>query len=191
MEKGNPTKTVLMWTVGIASVAFILLLMAVIFGNLSGNTGIPNSTSTLTVTNETNAYLNETGYTLSGYNSSWSTITLTALWNVSASGNYNITVGTGNATETTGVLYNATSPANYTNVSVSYTYVYSYPSAAANDAEGIIGNYTTGAVNTATQFPTIGTILGVALLILVLLALLVYVITKMGNLRSKNSGSFG
>ena len=109
MADSAPVKSVLTWTIGIASVAFVLLLMAIIFGNLSGNVGFTSGTQ--------------------GY----------------------------------------------------------------NDTQNIIGNYTSGAVNTATQFPTVGTILGVALLILILLALLVFVITKMSNVSNKNSGggSFG
>lgn len=110
MGDRNPLQNVVQWTIGIASVAFILLLMVIIFGNLSGNVGF--------------------------------------------------------ATDTQGF----------------------------NDTQYIIGNYTTGAVNTATQFPTVGTILGVAILILILLALLVFVITKMSGVsggKGGGSGSFG
>ena len=102
-------KSIMSWTIGIASVAFVLLLMAIIFGNLSGNVGFAETTL--------------------GY----------------------------------------------------------------NNTQSIIGNYTEGAVNTASQFPTVGTILGVALLILILLALLVFVIVKMSGVGGKSSsgGSFG
>ena len=102
-------KSILGWTVGVASVAFVLLLMVIIFGNLSGNVGFAANTQ--------------------GY----------------------------------------------------------------NDSQNVILNYTSSAVNTAAQFPTVGTILGVALLILILLALLVFVIVKMSSVAGKGggSGSFG
>lgn len=190
MADGNPVKSVLSWTIGIASVAFILLLMAIIFGNLSGNTGIPDSSASLLVTNETNAWLNQSGYTLSGYNTSWSNIVFSAIWNTSASGNYNVTVLTPNASVSSGVVTN-TSTLNYNNASLTYTYTYTYTSTAETNAENIISNYTSSAVNAAAQFPTVGTILGVSLLILVLLALLVYVILKMSKVRGGGPGSFG
>jgi glucan phosphoethanolaminetransferase (alkaline phosphatase superfamily) len=109
MAGESGVKSVLSWTIGIASVAFVLLLMVIIFGNLSGNVGFATNTQ--------------------GY----------------------------------------------------------------NDTQNIILNYTSSATNTAEQFPTVGTILGVALLILILLALLVFVITKMSNVSGKggDKGSFG
>ena len=196
----DQTKSIMSWTIGIASVAFVLLLMAIIFGNLSGNTGIPKTSTSISTINETGAWVNETGYTLSNYNTSTSTFVVTAIWNVSASGNYNISIGTDNATiSSVGVVTNTTDVYDgLENVSLSYTLSYTHDSQMELDAESIIGNYTEGAVNTSSQFPTVGTILGVALLILILLALLVYVITKMGGVsikgNSKNEyrgGDFG
>ena len=109
MAGADGTKSVLSWTIGIAAIAFVLLLMVIIFGNLSGNVGFAENTQ--------------------GY----------------------------------------------------------------NDSQQVIGNYTSSAVNTAAQFPTVGTILGVALLILILLALLVFVIVKMSGVGGGKSGgqSFG
>lgn len=111
MASETGVKSILNWTTGIAAVAFVLLIMVIIFGNLSGNVGFAADTQ--------------------GY----------------------------------------------------------------NDSQNIILNYTNSAVNTAAQFPTVGTILGVALLILILLALLVFVIVKMsgisGGKAGGNSGSFG
>ena len=109
MAGESGTKSILTWTVGIASVAFVILIMVIIFGNLSTNVGFAVDTQ--------------------GY----------------------------------------------------------------NDTEQVIGNYTSGAVNTASQFPTVGTILGVALLILILLALLVFVIKSMssGGVGGGKGGSFG
>lgn len=58
-----------------------------------------------------------------------------------------------------------------------------------NDSENIILNYTSSAVNTAAQFPTVGTIIGIALLLLVLIAILVFAIRKMMGVTNATSGS--
>lgn len=59
----------------------------------------------------------------------------------------------------------------------------------ANDTAALIGNYTTSVRNVASQFPTVGTILGVALLLLILIGVLVFAIKKMSNIStSGNSG---
>lgn len=60
-----------------------------------------------------------------------------------------------------------------------------------NDTENVILNYTSSAVNTAKQFPTVGTILGVVILLSILIGLLVYVITKVMGVANKAGGSNG
>ena len=52
MADNNPFKTILAWVTGLGSIALFLLIMLILFGNLSGNTGFDDSTSTLTITNE-------------------------------------------------------------------------------------------------------------------------------------------
>lgn len=63
----------------------------------------------------------------------------------------------------------------------------------ANDTSNLITNYTGSVINTAKQLPTVGTILGVALLLLILIAVLVFAIKKMGGIAggSKGGGDFG
>ena len=182
----NPLKVVMGWGIGIGSLALFLLVMAILFGNLSGNTGIADGTVTNTVTNETSAWLNATNYGLSGYNTSWSGITVTALWNASTGGVgvYNLTIPVAQARVLTGGNINSTNATAYTNVSVSYTYVYTYQTQEETNAESIIGNYTTSTVNTSAQFPTIGTILGVVVLLVLLVAVLIYAVRKMSSLTS-------
>lgn len=182
-DGAHATKTVLQWTIGIATVAFILLLMAIIFGNLSGNTGIPNDS--VSVVNESGGFINTTGYTLAGASDTGAAgFSITAAHNTTA--NVGTLIGAGNYTvSAAGVVTNASATAW---PDVNFTYDYTRSSQATLDAEGIITNYTSSAVNTAAQFPTVGTILGVALLILILLALLVFVISRMGGLSGRGSG---
>ena len=104
-------KAIMGWTLGVGIIAFILLILVIIFGNLSGNVGF--------------------------------------------------------ATDTQGF----------------------------NDTQAIILNYTSSATNTAAQFPTVGTIVGIALLLLILIALLVFAIRRMMGVASTTGGdsnaSFG
>ena len=104
-------KTVLFWGLGIGILALTLLILSIIFGNLSGNVGFAVDTQ--------------------GY----------------------------------------------------------------NDTQNIITNYTQSAVNTAKQFPTTGTILGIALLLAILIGVLVFAIRKMMGVAGGSGGgsnaSFG
>ena len=98
-------RTTMMWVLGVGIIALILLIMVILFGNLSGNTGFSSGTQ--------------------GY----------------------------------------------------------------NDSENVILNYTRSATNTSKQFPTVGTIIGVAILLLILLAVLVFAIRKMMGVTGAASGS--
>ena len=66
-------------------------------------------------------------------------------------------------------------------------------SANANLTNQYIGNYTTSVANTGAQFPTVGTILGVALLLAILIGLLVYAVKRMSGVAGsgKGDGGFG
>ena len=91
----------------------------------------------LNITNETNSFANSTGYTLSGYNNSWSAITLTSAFNVSA-GVYNQPILLANLTvSSVGVLSNATSQ-EWGNISVSYTYTNTGTTSEATKAIGAL-----------------------------------------------------
>lgn len=113
MAKGGMpegVKTVLMWAIGLGILALTLIILLILFGNLSGNTGFTSGSQ--------------------GY----------------------------------------------------------------NDTENVILNYSASAVNTAVQFPTVGTILGIAILLIVLIGILVFAISRMmaaaGGAGSSNA-SFG
>ena len=107
MAKNDISGKVMTWVIAVASIALVLLVMLILFGNLSGNVGFAEGTA--------------------GY----------------------------------------------------------------NNTQAVIGNYTTSATNTAAQFPVVGTIVGVALLLAILIGLLVYAIKKMTNVSGKGEASFG
>ena len=120
-------------------------------------------TPTMTVTNETGAYVNITGYTLSGYNSSWSSITATGVWNytdgtVIVAGNYTLS--------DVGVLTNATS-FTWASANLSYTYVYTYTEDTGR-TDNIVGNVTDGLV---TFFGSTGTIFSILIVVVIILAI--------------------
>ena len=99
---------VMSWAVGVASIALLLLIMLILFGNLSGNVGF--------------------------------------------------------ATGTVG----------------------------ANNTDNFIANYTQSVLNVGKQLPTVGTIIGVALLLFILIALLVFALRSMAGVsRSGSGGNFG
>lgn len=87
------------------------------WNTLTWQGGIPTEDNS--VTNES-GFINSTGYTLSGFDSSWSGLTLTALYDATD----NSVIGLGNATldSASGVVTNATAN-EYNNVLISYDYV--------------------------------------------------------------------
>ena len=58
-----------------------------------------------------------------------------------------------------------------------------------NDTQNLITNYTASVVNISEQFPTTGTIIGVALLLVVLLGILIFAIRKMMGVTNMGGGS--
>ncbi len=186
-------KVVMGWVIGLSGIALMLLIMLILFGNLSGNVGFGDDTSTITITNESAnsgslAFANATGYTLAEVNSSNSAYAITDVFNVQG-GLYNVSVPLANVSVTSaGVLTNAT-VTDYANVSVSYTFTFSFPSTGKANTDNFIGNYTTSVLNTGAQFPVVGTIIGVALLLFILISLLIFALVRMGKVGG--SGNFG
>ena len=60
-----------------------------------------------------------------------------------------------------------------------------------NDSEAVILNYTKSATNTSSQFPTVGTIIGIAILLAILIGLLIFAIRKMMGVAAAPGGSSG
>jgi len=139
---------------------------------------------TMSAINETGAYINITGYTLSGYNSSWSSITLTSLWNTTSA--TNILIGNGTISNV-GVLTNAStsvySTGNY-GVNVSYTYTYTWTEDLGR-MDGIVGNVSEGV---ETFFASTGTIFSILIVIVIILAISI-IIWAVGRFGQQAEGS--
>ena len=61
----------------------------------------------------------------------------------------------------------------------------------ANDTSNFIANYTTSVLNTGQQFPVVGTIIGVALLLFILISLLIFALVRMSKVGGGSGGNFG
>ncbi len=179
-------KTTMYWVLGIGIIALIGLIMLILFGNLSGNYGFTDDSDT--VYNVTSAL----GPALINISD------LTNRLNPTVS-NFIITNATGGETvpvtnyTLVGAYFNA-SGGGYHNQSidgVNLSFVITYDSQPQVDADNLIVNYTRSVVNTGRQFPTVGTIVGVALLLIILLGVLVFAIKKMMNITEGGGASMG
>ena len=194
MGKGGmpeSVKGVMGWTLGVGIIAFILLIMVIIFGNLSGNVGFTQDSATTPVQEMTlanNSIVTFTG-TSGKVNPSVGTVVV-----INATGGETILSGNYTLTDTT-ITGSATMTLAYNATAVNVSYVTSFDSQGQIDSEQIIGNYTESAVNTSAQFPTIGTIIGIAILLAILIALLVFAIRRMMGVSEATGGdsnaSFG
>lgn len=187
-EGGIPkgVRSVMGWVLGLGIIAFLVLILVVIFGNLSGNLGFDRSTT---------SYINESGwvngseYTFvnagvsqAGYVS----VAVDEVFNQSTelvvpASEY--TVNSGNGTIIwTGITV-------YDNANISYTVT--FKDLPERQAEDVIGNYTASARNTSAQFPTVGTILGIAVLLMILIGILVFAIRRMMGVADAAGGGSG
>jgi hypothetical protein len=178
-------KGVMGWVLGVGVIAFIALIMVIIFGNLSGNVGF--STEALSATNETvtQAELIANSELDGGARVGATTFAITSVYN--GTGGVSISSGNYTLTASTGALTNTTSEFTTENWLVSYTYVADEQSKI--DSDNIISNYTRSATNTSSQFPTVGTIVGIAILLLILISLLIFAIRKMMGVMNTSGGS--
>jgi len=188
-------KTVLAWTIGVAIIALVLLIFIILFGNLVGNTGISRTSAaftqeTINLTNGSTGNIPEGAQGLINAAIVPSSIIMTNATNgteenILNSDNYTLATG--------GTRINVTGTSDayaFSDELVNVSYTVTYDAQGQIDADNLIFNYTKGAVNTSTQFPVVGTIIGVALLLLVLIGVLVFAITKLGGV-SVQGKSFG
>jgi len=184
--------TVMSWAIGVASIALLLLIMLILFGNLSGNVGFTTVGTTIQVNNESPAYLNSSNYTFAVTNSSTSGYIIIRAWNLTGSeivpsGYHQVD---GDIMFTNGTDYIALTVGSNNDVNVTYTYVYTIDSVGLANTNNFINNYTQSVLNVGKQLPTVGTIIGVALLLFILIALLVFALRKMRGVGGAG-GNFG
>ena len=186
-------RTVMGWAIGVASIALLLLIMLILFGNLSGNVGF--GTDGATITNETIVQADLTGIGTINDNTNVNFVS----WNASLILNASIgpAGATSNETLIEGTDYtifplNGTF-SNDTAWNRSFvTYNTVRDSIGLVNTNNFINNYTQSVLNTGEQFPTVGTIIGVGLLLFILIALLIFALGKMARMGPGSSGgSFG
>jgi ATP-dependent Zn protease len=166
-------KTAMYWMLGIGMVALIGLVLLILFGNLSGNMGFAQTS--VSITNEV-GHINSTGYLLSN-----ASVTGFASLSITGASNYTsgLSIHSGNYTYTSAGNVTNASATEWNNVTFNYTYTKN--SDIEINSEDLIRNYTTSATNTGKQFPTVGTIVGIALLLVILIGILIFAIRKLMN----------
>ena len=184
--------TVMGWAIGVASIALLLLIMLILFGNLSGNVGF--GTDGATITNETILLADSTGIGTINDNTnpnfvSWNaTLILNATLGASGETNETLVEGTDYTIfPLNGTFGNVTGDWNRSFV----TYTTVRDSIGLVNTNNFINNYTQSVLNTGEQFPTVGTIIGVGLLLFILIALLVFALGKMARMGPGTGGNFG
>ena len=186
-NKRGQALPVLPLVMGIASLAVAIIIALVITSTLKGADLLTSTRPSTTVTNETGAWLNISGYTLDGENGAETlSYTITKIWTntPSGSGGYNSSLALTNATVSdTGIVYNATLVYNATvlnNVSISYTYLtYSDEEFTTNNMSA---NFSSGINNISGKIPTILLIAAIIMVLSILAVLIgVWYKLKMGG----------
>ena len=173
-DKGVAGLTILL---SVVTMLFVMGLLIMIFALMGGELQEASYDSTsVTVVNETGAYVNISGYTVDESGTLNGVYTATEVWANAIPGagvgtpyvilaaNYTLSAG--------GVLTNATVVDNsteYDNANISYTYVYD----ATNTATDVIGNTTT-AIATVTDWFDIFIVI-TAMVVLILLTVIIIV----------------
>ena len=178
MPKGM--RAVFSWVIGVAIIAFILLIMVIIFGNLSGNVGFGQESTAFA---EEKILMTPFGRVPASAENRINGALSVVVTNVTGetieeAGNYTIL----------GVIITSIGTSGFNGSTVNVTGTVTYDSQGLADSQSIITNYTSSAVNTSAQFPTVGTIIGIAILLLILIGLLIFAITKMMGISGAASG---
>lgn len=157
---------------GIASLVVVVIISFTIVSTLnSANIIGSDELTTIAVSNETAGYLNQTGYNVSVINASTSGYTLTTLWTTNATGHYVTSVPLSNGTlSAAGLLRNATTT-EYTNISASYTYVYTHDNTFEVSAAGMSSDFVSGVDNVSSKIPTVLLVAAIVLILGVLVLL--------------------
>lgn len=172
----DTAKTVMITFLTLAVLGVSILLAMSSLSNGVTDT-IDSRTTSLSVTNETGAYINATGYTLDAVNASTSNYVLVSAFNATD----DTEIGLGNITlSNEGVITNATAT-NWDDVLISYTYDYSY---SLNRVSSITGNVSSGLV---TFFSSTGTIFSILIVVVIILAISI-IIWAVGRFGQNNEG---
>ena len=155
------------------AVLFGMQIFTFIFGTLNQ---IPIEDETIGVTNESNVYINETGYTVSVASRSDFTggVSIVSIYNGTGtylipSGNYTVNAGTGVITNATTEVFDTITGPGFVNITYNYnrkTEVEVVTEGNTNQSLRAIGNYST---QSGTQFTTLGVAITLILLVAVFL----------------------
>ena len=147
----------------VLTIVVLVIISTLLGANLLGS----DDTTTYTITNETGAFVNITGYTLAQVNTSTGTYTMTEVWANASTATPYLVLAANYTVSTAGVLTNVTVPVNATwtnDANVSYTYVYSYDNNYEEVTDRMGTNFTEGIDNVSDKIPTILLIAAVVLL---------------------------
>ncbi len=142
----------------------VTLIVGIYVGEVLG-TNVHDFDVPASVINETGVWINTTGYTLDEADAlDFASPVITAIWNLSASGNYNVSVAVANATISAAGVVTNSSVLVYNNVSISYTYTFTNSTAASDAADEVVTALATG-----TSWISILVVVGFAVIILTML----------------------
>lgn len=174
-DRGVAGLTILL---SLVTMLFVIGLLVMIFSLMGGELRDATYTpTTVTVTNETGAWINATTYTVdnSGANG-FASLTVTALFNATD----NSSIGVGNVTVSGTGFTNATAT-NWASVKVSYTYVYDADNTATN-----VMNDTTAGISAVTDWYPIFIVIG-AMVVLILLTVIIITAIRGSGLMGQGS----
>ena len=172
-QMSSGPEMILSWIIAFGLIGLIASVFLLINTEFKEETYTFSSTST---TNESGAYVNSTGYTLSGASDfKAKNFVITAAWNVT-----NVTdpvlIGSGNYTvSTAGVLTNA-STTTWSTVNVSYTHKVGANTTATTSVE----DASSGIAKITSKLPLIGTIIVLSVILIIVLAVVAYVRLQAG-----------
>lgn len=178
-DKGVAGLTILLSVITILfSLGLLVTIFALMGGELRQATYTP---TTVTVTNESGAWINTTKYTVDSSSANgFRTLTITALWNVTNASAPTV-IGTGNVTVSGTGFTNATAT-TWTAVNVSYTYVYD----ADNDATNVISN-TTDSISSVVDWYDIFIVISAMVVLILLTVIIIGAIKQSGLMASEGA----
>ena len=159
--------------IGLLTLVLVGVLAMIVLVQLGNTSLITADTNAGTITNETGAYINATGYTLDQASATgFASPVITAAFNATD----NSTIGTGNITVSdAGVITNAT-VTNWADVLISYTYTYE----TTSNTQSVINNGTSGLSDFFSNVTVWLSLLGVVIIILIIAAV-VAVVNRFGS----------